>query len=52
MDEAGDRAAREVRGHEPDDEFRDAAQLRLLSRQRSGSNLPTLIYATTPVAFA
>ena len=50
MEEAGDGVAGEVRGPEPDDCLRDAAELRRLSHQRSGRKLLTLIYATTPQA--
>lgn len=48
MEDAGDGVAGEVRGHEPDDGARDAAELRRLSRQRGGRGLLNLIYATTP----
>src|SRR5829696_5245107 len=51
VEQAGDRAEAEVRGAEPDDERRDAAELRRLSQRRGRRSLPTLIYATTPACY-
>jgi hypothetical protein len=48
VEKTGDGVAGQVRGVEPDDELRDAAELRRLSQQGTGRSLLTLIYATTP----